>query len=281
MCGGMEGGSPALAAPGPGDYRHASNRLAEPTSGRKRALSQEEADDFCLRYRPLALKIASQYFNRGIEVDDLCSAGMFGLVLATKKFYPDRGVPFGGYAKFWIKGQILELFKPKADALGLGRGMSLTLQHAGEEESHQRDIADTAPTIAPDLSALSDREVDIVAARDSGETLREIGLKRGISSERVRQLEVRARSKVKGSVASACVSDLTQRGKVIRFPIERTRHYEEFQDREPPRHVYSEPKPSREVVHHRAKAPGLAELRGNEPLRSSRDLGPVIHGWRR
>ena len=188
---------------------------------------------------------------------------------------------FGGYAQHWIRGQIRSLFKPNSDLFSLRR-KSLTVWHDDPERSHQRDVADeSSPAIVLDLGALTDGDRHIVEARDRGETLAEVGEGLGISAERVRQREVRARSQIKGSQASRCISDLTQRGKVIRFPVERTRRFVEFRDREPPKHIYREPIPAREIVHHRANAPRLSELRGNAPLRTTRDLGPVIHQWGR
>ena len=82
---------------------------------------RENANDLCKRSQPLAFSIAGQYRNRGVDRDELRSAGLLGLVKATRKFDPERGVPFGGFAKPWIKGEILSLFKPTRDALSLGR----------------------------------------------------------------------------------------------------------------------------------------------------------------
>ena len=121
----------------------------------------------------------------------------------------------------------------------------------------------------PDLSGLSERERFIVQARGAGKTLREIGKGLGLSAERVRQIEALARPRMKGVAAALCIADLTKRGDprvVIRRPEQSARSGAAFCDRAPPKHVCSEPKPSREIVHHRANAPRLADLRGNAPL---------------
>ena len=277
--------SPALAAPGSNNN---AGLLANSTvekigseGGKVQVLSDDDANDLCERYKLLAFKIAGEYRNTGVELDDLRSAGLLGLTIASRKYDPTRGVPFGGYAHHWIRGQIRSLFKSNSDLFSLRR-RSLTVWHEDQERSHQRDVADeSSPAIVLDLSALTERDRRIVEARDRGETLAEIGEGLGISAERVRQREVRARSQIKGSLASRCISDLTQRGKVIRFPVERTRRFTEFRDREPPKHIYREPIRAREIVHHRANAPRLSELRGNVPLRTTRDLGTVIHQWGR
>jgi RNA polymerase sigma factor for flagellar operon FliA len=43
-----------------------------------------------------------------VELDDLISAGMIGLVGAASKFDAEKGIPFGIYAKHRVKGAILD-----------------------------------------------------------------------------------------------------------------------------------------------------------------------------
>ena len=164
----------------------------------------------------------------------------------------------------------------------MGRTESLTLW-VGDDYRGQGEVLAASPTIAPDLGELAEADRIIIQARDRGETLAEIGQAIGVSPERVRQREARARSKIRGIIASECLSDLTRRGEVIRHPGEHTRRDVEFRDREPPKHVYCEPQPSGRLVHHRANASRLADLRGNYSLRNPRGPygGPVIHGWGR
>jgi len=239
----------------------------------------QAANDLCLSYLPLAYKIAGRYRDKGVNIEELHSAGVTGLVLASRKFNPHRGA-FGSYAEYWIKGEITALFKSN-DALALGCTKSLTLWHSDDDRGHQRDVAAPSPTIAPDLGALAEADRNIIQARDRGETLAEIGKVLGISPERVRQREARARSKIRGIITSECLSDLTKRGEVIRHPREHTRRWAEFRDKEAPKHICFELRPSREILHHRANASRLAGLRGNEPIRNASGPygGPVIHSW--
>ena len=272
--------SPVLPAPSFNDYVGLAATSTNLIVGGEDEETQA-ANDLCKRYVPLARKIASRYQGRGVHYEDLCSAAELGLTLGSRKFDPSKGA-FGPYVTFWIKGELTKLFKPTDDAFSR-RCVSLSIHHNDDERSHQRDVADQAPTIAPYLSALSKRERHIIEARARAETLTEIGKELGISAERVRQLEARALPKIKGGVASACISDLTKRGKVIQFPIERTRRYAEFRDREPPEHIYCEPPPSRQLVHHRANSPRLANLRGNKPFRRWKGPygGAIVISWAR
>ena len=276
--------NPALGAPGSNTYTgliaSSTNKESGSNSGKLQALTDEDANDLCERYRPLAYNIASKYRGKGIDLEDLRAAGLMGLVLASRRFKPDREVAFGGYAQHWIRGEITNLFKRNNP---LDRARSLTLKNPNDEEFHQRDVADAPPVISPDLSGLSERECIIVQARAAGKTLKEIGKGLGLSAERIRQIEALARPRIKGIAAAICVADLTKRGDprvTIRQPEQYARSEAAFCDRAPPKHAYREPQPSREITHHRANASRLSDLRGNKPLRS-RGLGPVIHDWRR
>ena len=272
------GRSPVLAAPSFNNVI-AANSTTTKIGEDEDENQADEANDLCKRYRPLALKIASDYRGRGIHIEDLRSAADLGLVLASRRFDPARGA-FGPYAKHWIAGEVKALFKGSNP---LNTAQSLTVNYVDDDSSHQADVADAStPVVSLDLGALDETERSITQARASGETLKEIGKTLRCSAERIRQREVRARSKIRGIIASECLSDLTKRGEVIRHPGERTRGWAaDFRDREPPKHTYREPKPSREILHHRANASRLADLRGNEPLRNPRGPfgGSVIHGW--
>ena len=86
----------------------------------------QAANDLCEKYKPLALKIARGYRGRGIPNDELRSAALLGLTVASRKFDPTRGA-FGPYAKLWIKGELTRFFKPTADAMAFGRSESLNV----------------------------------------------------------------------------------------------------------------------------------------------------------
>jgi RNA polymerase sigma factor (sigma-70 family) len=222
MCGETER-SPALAAPGSNNYTGLIASSTTETIGAKaskvQGLSDDDANDLCERYKPLAFKIAGQYRNRGVELDELRAAGLLGLVQASRRFDPERDIAFGGYAQHWIKGQILELFKPKADAIGFGRAESLNAPantEDDEEGTTQLDfvIDESLPGATLDVGEMSERERCVFRARLDGETLDDIAKGIGISRERVRQINERATHKIgstPGNVARACIRDLWNR----------------------------------------------------------------------
>jgi RNA polymerase sigma factor (sigma-70 family) len=52
---------------------------------------------------PLLRRWARVYAGRGVEVDDLVQDGVVGLLRALTRFDPQRGVPFGAYARHWVR----------------------------------------------------------------------------------------------------------------------------------------------------------------------------------
>jgi len=52
---------------------------------------------------PLVRRWARAYAGRGVEVDDLVQDGVVGLLRALVRFDVERGVPFGAYARHWVR----------------------------------------------------------------------------------------------------------------------------------------------------------------------------------
>lgn len=57
--------------------------------------------------RPLALRLRRS-IGQAAEVDDLVSYGQAGLLEASRRFDPSRGVPFRAFANFRIRGAMLD-----------------------------------------------------------------------------------------------------------------------------------------------------------------------------
>lgn len=106
---------------------------------------------------------ANRFRGRGIEYDDLYSAGCIGLMKAVRAFDTGRGVKFSTYAVPVILGEIKRLFRD-GGAIRVSRSLkelSMRLQRLCEE-FRQREMRE--PTVA-ELSALSgESESDVSEA---------------------------------------------------------------------------------------------------------------------
>lgn len=77
----------------------------------KKTKSQEARDKLILHYAPLVKYVASKVFSglpQNIELADLISYGIFGLIDAIDKFDFSRGTKFETYAISRIKGAIID-----------------------------------------------------------------------------------------------------------------------------------------------------------------------------
>lgn len=118
------------------------------------------------QHLPLVRGLASRYAGRGEPLDDLVQVGSIGLVLALKRFDPDRGVPFRSFAIPTVVGEIRRHFRDRAWALHVPRGLkelSLRLNRAVEQLTSELG---RAPTVAELSQAVGAPEDEIVDALD-------------------------------------------------------------------------------------------------------------------
>src|SRR5262252_3883436 len=66
--------------------------------------------------------VALQYRRYGIPVWELIAEGSLGLMLAVRKFDPERGTRFVTYAGYWIRAYVLDLVVKSTSMVGGGSG---------------------------------------------------------------------------------------------------------------------------------------------------------------
>ncbi len=215
--------------------------------------------------------VALQYRRYGLRLGDLIAEGNLGLMIAARKFDPERGTRFVTYAGYWIRALVLDLVVRSSTMVGAGSGplrsklffrlrrerarVANVTSEAEERNAIMAERFDTTPekmeemlrrldardvsldaTVYPDsgmtmvetlegnlldqetalsesereqsiksrlshaLGQLDTRERFIVEQRYMGDeeiSLAAIGRKLGVSRERARQLEARAKLKLK------------------------------------------------------------------------------------
>jgi RNA polymerase sigma-32 factor len=168
-------------------------------------LSREEEHDLALRVQKgdigaahalveanlrFVIAVALQYRRYGIPLWELIAEGSLGLMLAVRKFDPERGTRFVTYAGYWIRAYVLDLVVKSTSMVGAGSGVLRSklffrlrrerAQIAGIEQDPERRLSLLAARFGVDtdkaramLTQLDARDVslDAPAHTDSGTTL--------------------------------------------------------------------------------------------------------------
>jgi RNA polymerase sigma-B factor len=122
---------------------------------------------------PLVKSIARRYAGRGEDLDDLMQLGAVGLIKASKRFDPGRGVTFGTFATPAIEGEIRRHLRDRPHPLRIPRGverMGSELRRCDSELSARLGRSPTVPELATALGVEErdvERALDAAHARDS------------------------------------------------------------------------------------------------------------------
>ena len=79
-------------------------------------------DEFIESNLPLVHKLANRFRGKGIDYEELYSAGCVGLIKACDRFEPERGLCFSTYAVPVILGEIRRLFRD-GGSVKISRGL--------------------------------------------------------------------------------------------------------------------------------------------------------------
>lgn len=106
---------------------------------------------------------ANRFRARGIEYEELYSAGCLGLVKAANAFDPERGVCFSTYAVPVILGEIKRLFR-ESGAVHTGRHLQELSRRAAQEAERLRQESGAEPTVRQIAQALGISEAETAEA---------------------------------------------------------------------------------------------------------------------
>jgi RNA polymerase primary sigma factor len=178
---------------------------------------------------------AKRYRGHGVSFLDLIHEGNLGLIEAARRFDPSRNVKFITYGVWWVREAVMHVLAEQTRAFCFPPKLFAALHHGGDDISLSEPVAtDRAdgrgarefgdllpqhgvPAIEDELihqadldeleAALLDldgKEREVVRLRfgledDEPRTLQEIGDRLHLSRERVRQIESRAKEKLRRS----------------------------------------------------------------------------------
>ncbi|KIH77021.1 RNA polymerase, sigma 32 subunit, RpoH [Geoalkalibacter ferrihydriticus] len=150
-------------------------------------LSRQQEYDLAMRYRKrgdiesahrlicanlrFVVKIANEYRGYGLRILDLIQEGNIGLMLAVKKFNPERGIRLISYAVWWIRAYIHNYIIRSWSLVKIGttqaqKRLFFKLSQTRALLSSNRDTEADSAQIAEKLS-VSDEEVEQMALRMS------------------------------------------------------------------------------------------------------------------
>jgi RNA polymerase primary sigma factor len=179
---------------------------------------------------------ARRYRGLAVGLLDLIHEGNLGLIEAARRFDPSRNVKFITYAVWWVRESMMHALADQTRAFSMPPKLFALLRNGSEDVSlsdpvdvvgrghdggHTRELGDLLPhdqtpidaemihqsdldELVGALSDLDVKEREVVRLRfgledDVEHTLQEIGDRLHLSRERVRQIESRAKEKLRRS----------------------------------------------------------------------------------
>ena len=143
--------------------------------------------DLIAEHIGLARHLAARYHRRGEAADDLEQVALLALVRAARRFDPDRGIPFSGYATPSILGEIKRYFRDRSWSMRVPRPLKelyLQAKAARDEVVNESGMAPTVPELADRLGCSVE---DLLDAMEAGQNFHPASID-GLDEIRARQL---------------------------------------------------------------------------------------------
>ncbi|MGZ4233943.1 MAG: sigma-70 family RNA polymerase sigma factor [Solirubrobacteraceae bacterium] len=113
---------------------------------------------------PLVRAVARRYAGRGEELDDLVQVGAVGLMKASDRFDPNRGVAFATFATPAIEGEIRRHLRDRTHSVKIPRDLQRTGRNVRRHEAELAARLGRFPTTAELAAALKVDETEIERA---------------------------------------------------------------------------------------------------------------------
>jgi RNA polymerase sigma factor for flagellar operon FliA len=125
----------------------------------------ENRDALIIRYLPMVRKVAYRMVSRFpscVDVDDLVSIGMLGLIDAVDRFEHERSASFGAYARIRVQGAILDELRKNDWVPRSVRDRGDRIQTAREQLGRDLGRAPTELEVARTLGVTEERLREMV-----------------------------------------------------------------------------------------------------------------------
>jgi RNA polymerase primary sigma factor len=132
----------------------------------------------------LVVKIAKQYSNAGLNLQDLVQEGNLGLINAAGKFDYKKEVRFSTYASWWIKQSIIRALANKKRMIRLPHRKEDTLRRINKYIANYEHMNGQYPSMDEIASSLKMDREDVISLLEIGSPLtsldKEIGEETGV-----------------------------------------------------------------------------------------------------
>jgi RNA polymerase sigma-B factor len=141
---------------------------------------QRAREELVSLYMPMARRMAGRYAGVVEPYDDLVQVASLGLLNAIDRFDPDRGTPFGGFAKPTIMGELKRYFRDKVWTIRVPRSLH---DRMARIETATEDLTDELlrPPSAKQIAArLHIDTAEVLEALEARDTRRPLALDRPV-----------------------------------------------------------------------------------------------------
>ena len=153
----------------------------------------------------LVIHISKKYSNSILPLAELIQEGTIGLMIAMKKFNPERRIKFSTYATYWIEAAIRRAIKKEVKRTELLT--EVDLEWAQQKKEFPQDVKMVLQDLGNKMQTQDKKVIFMrygISPYSKSHTFKEVGEELGLSKQRVQQIEekaiLRMRELVKGII---------------------------------------------------------------------------------
>ena len=164
-------------------------------------------DEIIKQYHNLVTKIVWKYADWAIiPFDDLVQEGIIGLIVAYRRFDPDKGVKFITYATWWVRQKIQYALRKDRGSKDMELDDTVKIDNYCYVTPYEEvNTKITMEKIQKQINRLNEKEKTVLKYRypnDGTDSLafRDIGGKMGLSGQRAEQIDKIAINKLRKAI---------------------------------------------------------------------------------
>jgi len=162
----------------------------------------DEREHLIESHLPLVRSLARRYTGLGVELDDLVQVGSVGLIKATDRFDPARGVAFATFATPTIEGEIRHHLRDRSSSLRVPRQLQQVSRSIHRRQGELAVRLGRSPTVPELAEALHTDEATVERALAAEAALKPLPLTEGEGPEAAVTPEASATSDDRLTLAS-------------------------------------------------------------------------------